>query len=206
MNMVSMTAAAPPAFAPPATGAKPHAAETTTQWTALPGGVVDGGEIVLLAIKPSAWRPVFESASWLVACAALAMALAAFGRSLAGLSTATTVQLVLLIGFARLALAIVRWVPSWYVLTNRRIIEVQGMRNSEVVDCGLLDVRNTTVVKSPLERMTQLGTIAFVIDHEGRAPRVWHSVAKPDEVHARIRRAIENAIDQHGIGCQVNPS
>jgi len=200
MNMVSMTVAAPPAFAPPTTEAPPRATETTTRWTTLPSGVVNGGEIVLLAIKPSMWRPVFESASWLVACAALALALGALGRSLAGLSTSTTVQLVLLVGFARLALAIVRWVPSWYVLTNRRIIEVQGMRTGDVVDCRLLDVRNTAVVKSPLEKLTQLGTIAFVIDHEGRAPRMWQSIAKPDEVHARIRRAIENAIDQHGIG------
>ena len=31
----------------------PRAQELPTEWSDLPGGVVDGGEIVLMAIKPS---------------------------------------------------------------------------------------------------------------------------------------------------------
>lgn len=189
-----------PAFAAATSEAPPRAAKAATSWTALPSGVIDGGEIVLLAVKPSMWRPLFDSGAWLATCCTFAIVLTSFGRPLAGLSATTTAQIILLIGIARLAFAVVRWVPSWYVLTNRRIIEIQGVRRPLITDCGLLDIRNTAVQMSPAEKLTRLGTIVFVIDHGSQVPRTWRTIAEPEEVHARIRRAIETAIDQQGLG------
>jgi hypothetical protein len=173
-------------------------AERALPWAAFPGGVVDGGEIVILAIKPSMWRPVLESAAWLVTSWLLAAVLTWFGRPIPGLSITATAQLVLLVGLARLAVAIVRWIPTWYVLTNRRIIDIQGARTPKATSCALIDIRNTYQRPTPVERQLALGTILFVSNRDGRQPRPWRSIAKPDEVHARIRRAIEHAIDQHG--------
>ncbi|MGD2110906.1 MAG: PH domain-containing protein [Phycisphaerae bacterium] len=180
--------------------APPHAAKVAAHFTTIPTGVVDGGEIVLLAIKPSMWRPLSDSAPWLIVCATLAILLSLFEQSIAGLSVALSAQIVLLVGFARLAVAVVRWVPCWYVLTNRRIIDIHGIRTPRILDCSLLDIRNTAIYTSPIEKLTRLGTIVFVIDHESSVPRTWRSIADPDEVHARIRRAIENAIDQQQLG------
>lgn len=177
-----------------------QASEVAADWATLPGGVVDGGEIVLLAIRPSMWRPLFHAAPWLAVCCVVAGSLMWIGRPVPGLSPAATAQLVLLVGFARLMLAAVRWASMWYVLTNRRILDVRGVREPRIWSCLLVQTRHTSVNASVAERLAGVGTITFVTDIPDQPPRDWQSIAKPREVHARIRRAIENAIDQHGIG------
>ena len=190
----------PVSFSATASETPSRATDVAVGWTTLPGGVVDGGEIVLLAIKPSMWRPLFESTPWLVTCCVLAAGLAWLSRPIPGLPLTATVQVIVLVGFARLGLAVVRWVPRWYVLTNRRVLDIQGVRSPRIWSCLLIETRNTYLNVSTAERLTGLGTITFVTDHPGEPPCHWRSVAKPEEVHARIRRAIENAIDQQGIG------
>jgi hypothetical protein len=177
-----------------------RASDVASEWTALPGGVVDGGEIVILAIRPSLWRPLFDSAPCLATCCLLAGVLTGFGRPLPGLSIAATAQLILLVGFVYLGISTVRWASVWHVLTNRRILDIQGVRAPRIWSCLLIQTRNTYVHASGVERLTGLGTITFVTDVPDEPPRHWHSIAKPQEVHDRIRRAIENAIDEHGIG------
>ena len=53
-------------FSAVATQSPPETASTAATWTTLPGGVVEGGEIVILAIKPSMWRWLIDSAPWIV--------------------------------------------------------------------------------------------------------------------------------------------
>ena len=72
VDSVPLTCATSPALAAATSEAPPHAAKAATHWTALPSGVVDGGEIVLLAIKPSMWRPLLDSAPWLIVCSTFA--------------------------------------------------------------------------------------------------------------------------------------
>ena len=177
-----------------------RATDASTNWAALPGGVIDGGEIVILAIKPSMWRPLFDSAPWLVACWGLAAVLTWLSHPIPGLSILLTAQILLLIGLARLGVAVVRWVPTWYVLTNRRILDIQGVRSPRIWSCLLTETRHTSVTETPGERLAGLGTISFVADSSNDRPHQWHAIAKPHEVHAKVRRAIENAIDQHGLG------
>ena len=173
--------------------------QVTTKWGTLPGGVIDGGEIIIFAIKPSMWRPVLDSVPWLVMTVLLALALTVLGTPFPGLSLTLTGEAILLVGFARLGYAVVRWVPTWYVLTNRRVIDIRGVRAPQIWSCVLIEVRNTYVNVSPPERMARLGSISFVTDRPDEPPRTWQSIAKHDEVNARVRRAIENAIDEFGI-------
>lgn len=188
------------AFAAAMSDAPSHVSDVTARWTTLPGGLIDGGEIVVLAIKPSLWRPVFDSAFWLAACAVFAVTSTMIGLRLPGLSPATSAQLVLLIGFTGLGLSVVRWTTTWHVLTNRRIIDIHGIRTPRIAACLLIHVRNTYLHTSVPEKVTRLGTITFVTDEVDRLPHLWRSIAHPDEIHAKIRRAIENAIDQSSVG------
>ena len=176
-----------------------RASKVAADWSALPGGVVDGNEIVVLAVKPSLWRSVFDSAGWLVACALLAVALAWLQQPIPGLSPTATVQVLLLVASVRLAVALIRWVPTWYVLTNRRVLDIHGIRSPRISSCLLVDIRNTYVNRSPAERLTKLGSITFATDHPNDPPRIWQSIAEPDLVHERIRREIEKTIDQQRI-------
>ncbi|UCE59752.1 MAG: hypothetical protein JSU63_20210 [Phycisphaerales bacterium] len=179
--------------------APPRVTDAARKWSTFPGGVVDGGEIVVFAIKPSMWRPVFDSAPWLVVTCLLATVLAEIRAPLPGLSVAATAQVVMLVGLIRLGVAVVRWVPSWYVLTNRRVIDIQGVRSPRIWACPLVEVRNTYLSHTSAETMALLGSITFITDHPDSPPHIWRSIASADEVHAKIRRAIENAIDRYSI-------
>jgi|CXWL01.1.fsa_nt_gi hypothetical protein len=176
------------------------AQKVVAPWTAIPGGVIDGGEIVILAIKPSMWRPLFDSAAWMVGSWIIAALLTFLGKPITGLSMTTTVQIVLMGGTVGLGVAILRWIPTWYVLTNRRVIHIHGIRTPRIDSCELLEIRNTFVQVGIEEKVTNLGSITFVMDKATTRPRTWRSIQRPLEVHARIRRAIENVIDQYGIG------
>ncbi len=175
------------------------AGEVAAAWMQLPGGVVNDSEIVILAIKPSMLRPLIDSFPWMVVTTVIASAMAWTGATFGSLSSATSVQLVLLIGVARFIFAVVRWAPSWYVLTNRRILTIEGVRKPRIASCPLLDIRNTYVDSDLIERLTQLGSVRFVSDKPSQKTQTWRSIAQPIEVHRQIRRAIENAIDQHSM-------
>jgi len=177
----------------------PRAQELPADWTALPGGVIDGGEIVLMAIKPSMWRPLLDSMPWLITVGLFAAGILALRAPLLGMSVSISAQVVLAIGFIRVVFAIVRWIATWYVLTNRRIMDVRGARAPRITSLPLIEIRNTYLTATVSERLVRIGTIAFVSKHADNRPHFWESVARPDEVHAKIRRAIENALDQYGI-------
>lgn len=174
--------------------------EATGSWVQVPGGVIHGGEIVIMAIKPSVWRPILDSAPWLVAAAFFAALLTVGNLSVGGLGTALSAQLVAAAGLTRLGVAVVRWIPTWYLLTNLRVITVKGVRSPRVESRALLEIRNTYVQAAAVEKWLNMAAITFVTDHPHEMPLLWHSVARPNEVHQRIRRAIENAIDRHGLG------
>lgn len=177
----------------------PPRVQALAPWLNVPANLIDGNEIVLLSVKPSMWRPLFEAVPWLIAGAALATAALSFQRAVPGLSVRVTAQALASIGFIRLGVAIIRWVPQWYLLTNRRIIHLDGVRTLRVTSCPLLDLRNTCVVASIGERIIGLGTIHFLAGEPApHAVPPWISVPEPDAVHARIRRAIENSLD--GVG------
>jgi len=177
----------------------PRAQELPAEWSALPGGVIDGGEIVLMAIKPSMWRPLFDSMPWLITVGVFAVGILILRTPLLGMSVSMSAQVVLAIGFLRVAFAIVRWIATWYVLTNRRIMDVRGARAPRITSFALIEIRNTYLNATAPERLVRIGTITFVSKHADGQPHFWESVARPEEVHAKIRRAIENALDQYGI-------
>jgi hypothetical protein len=166
---------------------------------AFPQELLDGGEIVLFAIKPSLWFVVFDSARWLVI--GVLMVLVSTTSSLpAGLSRQTLAQLACLLIVARLGAALLRWVSRVYVLTNRRIMRVRGVFKADIVSCPLVKIRNTRVTVGPHERVTGLGTILFVPEDTPAADLHWYQINRCEDVHARVRRAIERAIDSQPHG------
>lgn len=188
-------------FSAVATETSPNAVAVPANWTTFPGGVVDGGEIVIFAIKPSMWRWLFDSAPWLIVCSALALVVTVLGRPVFGLSPTGAAQVLMLVAFARLGFVMLRWIPTWYVLTNRRLIDVQGVRAARIRSCPLIDVANTYLQESIPDKAAQLGTIVFEFDRSGDRPYVWRSIQAPREVFDKVRSTIRNARDFHGKRC-----
>ncbi len=194
-------------IAPPKPSANPFAVgeadspstvgEVASRLTSLPKGLVDGGEVIILAVKPSMWRPLFDSGPWIATLSVLTVASMVWRLALPGLSVSVSAQVIFLLGMLRLGLAVVLWIPSWYVLTNRRLIEIHGVRTPDITSCSLVDVRNTYLNATAIEKAGQLGTITYVTADETQPPHHWRTIAEPDVVHTEIRRAIETAIDNH---------
>ncbi len=162
----------------------------------VPEHLLDGGEIVILAIKPSLWSIVFSSFRWLAGMVAVITLAGLFKTFLAQVllvEVAFIVKAALVLGFARVVFALLHWASSLYVLTNRRIMRLSGVMNVSIFECPLLKIQNTYLTLAWYERLTRLGTIAFATAGTGGIEASWQHVNDPLEVHERIRSAIHHA-------------
>lgn len=186
----------PAAFAASATATPQRAGALPASSLSLPADLLDGGEVILFAIKPSPWFVLLEPLKWIVA-ALLVLALMPHlcPPSMLGLSQLVWMQFVLLGLGVRMLVTLMRWGSRFYVLTNRRVMTVRGVRRPSVWSCPLVRVRNTRLSATADEQLARLGTIEFVPDQDPPDIRRWTHVAHPADVHAEIRKAISRALD-----------
>jgi uncharacterized membrane protein YdbT with pleckstrin-like domain len=115
--------------------------------------------------------------SWVVlvrqALMNLLIALVAIGITLLILSVPNPIQtygwlfsLLLLIPAARFALQFVDWVNRSYVVTNRRVIQVEGTFNKHVIDSSLEKVNDVRMSQSVLGRLLNYGDIEILTASE----------------------------------------
>ncbi len=158
--------------------------------------IIDGGETVLLAIKPSLWFVLFDSARWIFLGGTLLLISIFSSFQVAGISRQTIGQIGAAIIIIRTGMAFLRWVSRFYILTNRRVMRVRGVFKVDILSCPLLSIRRTEITIGPHERMTRLGTILFASDEVPCDDFHWFQINKVEEVHERIRRAINRASDE----------
>ncbi len=184
------------AFAAAATAPPQRAEALPASSLSLPADLLDGGEIILFAIKPSPWFVLLEPLKW-IAAAMLVLALMPHlcPPSILGLSQLVWMQLILLGLGVRVLITLMRWGSRFYVLTNRRVMTVRGVRRPSVWSCPLVRIRNTRLSATADEQLARLATIEFVPDQDPPEIRRWTHVAHPVDVHAEIRKAISRALD-----------
>ena len=158
----------------------------------LPAQLLDGDEIVILAIKPSLWFVLFMSARWLIALGLVIAATAWLGTP-PSLGKALMVKACLALAGARVGFALLQWVSRLYVLTNRRIMRLRGIFNVDLFECQLTKIQNTFLTMTWYERLTGLGSISFATAGTGGVEASWVSINNPLEVHERVRSAIHRA-------------
>ncbi len=160
------------------------------------GNVLDGGEIVFFALKPSMWYLVLVSARWL-AGAAVIILLAPFLFKARSATAEILTQAALLVTAVRLILALLQWSSRLYVLTNRRVMCYGGVIKVSLFESPLVHIRNTYVNASPVERICDVGSIGFSLQGGKKVDVWWEQVSDPHAIHERIRRSIEKALDDH---------
>lgn len=155
---------------------------------------LDGGEIIILAVKPSVFSPLLEALP--------VMLLALFGGAvLCGGWLGTfqggfqAGQIVLAFGLLRLCYAILSWSATWYVLTNRRVLRISGIRVPTVRGLRLAHVRNTLLTHSILQKWLSIGAITCIPTQSDLELVTWRNVAQPEETHRILRKAIKDALD-----------
>ncbi len=166
----------------------------------LPTHLLDGGEIVVFAIKPSLWFIPLVSRWWCVA-AALVVAATRLGP-LSGMEL-PLIKLGLALALCRLTWATLQWSGRLYVLTNRRVMLIRGVFNVELFECPLVRIQNTWMTLTLVERLLRLGSIHMSTAAGATAGGVatWRTVARPLELHEKLRTAVERARHRgnHGV-------
>ena len=157
----------------------------------VPAHLLDGGEVVHFALRPSPWFVLIVSLRWLAV--AILLGILASRDLLPSGARWYLSQLAVAVAGARLAWAILEWVSRQYILTNHRVMRIRGVFYVELFECPLGRLQNTYATFSLPERLTRTGTITFQTAAAGGGPggtASWRIVSRPLEVHQKLREAI----------------
>lgn len=163
----------------------------------VPIELLDGGEVVILAIKPSLWFVPLDALKWITAAVLVVAGSAWLASRVPQLTQPLIIQVAVVTAGLRVCAALLRWATRHYVLTNRRIMRIRGVFHPDIYVCPLLSIQNTCVTEAIHQRQLRLGTIHFGLPDPPAPDTAWSEIARPHDVHADIRRAIERAIDSH---------
>ena len=119
------------------------------------------------------WRPLFFMAilAVLIVAAAIALVPATVGLSLLGL-------VLLVVPLGRMIVVILEWVNNTYIVTNRRIIETEGVFNKRVVDSSLEKINDVVMDQTFWGRLWGYGDIQIMTASEIGVNKL-HQLANP---------------------------
>ena len=174
-----------------------NAASSADADAMVPAKLLEDGEIVLLAVKPSAWFVPLTSVRALAVLALVAVSghylgwvIPIMGRGLQAVEVLCGV-----LAFGRLIVACCQWAGTLYVLTNRRVLRIRGAIKITIVGCALTEVRHTALLTTGLiERLGGVGTLFFQPDRGNLIGGEWLHISRPGEVLEMIDKAISQAI------------
>lgn len=153
----------------------------------IPPELIEGGEIIVMLIKPSLWFVILSQlrllAGWLI-LTALAYGLDAW------LGSSLRRREIVIVGFVAIGLTLLwgffEWLSRTYILTDRRVIALSGVFRVQIIEAALERVQHTRLVVSLRERSFGLGTLAIATAGTASDEIYWHMVAQPLEVHQQL--------------------
>jgi len=171
--------AAPPGAAGGLTEARAHAA--------IPEQLLQGGEIVILLIKPSVWFIVLSCLGFLAGVLVAAVAVLGLMR-IVDLHMASSDVIVIagFIGAVRLLWQLLEWLSRVYVLTDRRVIRVKGVLRVQVFETQLKNIQHTDTLFTIRERLFGLGSIMFSTAGTAVPEATWRMIGRPLDVHQKV--------------------
>ena len=140
------------------------------------------GEVVVLRTRQH-WLALLLRArsAWLLlllAVVALLLALVVGGDSPSGSALARASQALSLVAFALLALALVmfllhawRWASAAYVITNRRVLQVEGILNKRAADSSLEKINDAVLFQNLFGRIFGYGDLDVLTASESAIDR-----------------------------------
>jgi hypothetical protein len=199
--MVSMPASPPPPEPPPLERSSPplpmaeagHEADDLAHPAIafLPARLLYPGELIILLIKPSPLYILLAPAGTLAIIAILTSVLFSLARNLTiPFNPRDILLLGVLATVVRLFWQFLEWLSRVYVLTDRRIIRVQGVLRVSVFEAALNKVQHTTTTFSLRERLFGLGSIGFATAGTDLIDVWWVMLSRPLDVHQTILQTI----------------
>ena len=160
--------------------------------TLLPAELLQGGEAIVLLLKPSPWfivlEPLFPLLAMLVTLVAILWA------DNQGYSVGLAHHDILLLGIgvigARVFWQFLEWLSRVYVLTDRRVIRVKGVIRVQVFETQLQQIQHTNTTFSLRERIFGLGSIHIATAGTATTEASWVMLPNPLEAHRILTQTI----------------
>jgi len=159
----------------------------------VPAQLLDGGEIVILAIKPSLWFILINSFRAVAVLALVVAAVLCFAPPGFWVAPRMLIQAAIGLALLRVVIASLQWVSRLYVLTNRRLMRIRGVLNVDLFECQLARIQNTSMRFNWYERILRLGTIDITTAGTGLIEARWENLPRPLDIHEALRKAINAA-------------
>jgi hypothetical protein len=158
--------------------------------------LLEDGELILLAVRPSAWYVLLAAGPVLmvaVPIAVLSYLLVTHAGWKASFSPNAMAAICAAAAGLRLAIAFTQWMGRVYVLTNRRVLRLRGLAQPVVIDRRLKDISAVEPVASGAERMLGLGGLLFRTGRTVAWELNWTHLAHPAKVYEIVQEAIRKA-------------
>ena len=160
----------------------------------LPSDLLDETEVVVFAIKPSLWTVVFLSFRTVVICGVVTVAAVVLRPHLGlGRYAGYTIEICGVVVLARVGYGLLQWLSRSYVLTDRRVIRIRGVFTIDIFQCSLSRIQNTFLSMTLVQRLLQLGNIAFTTAGTGSVEAIWRHCRHPLKVHNQLIAAMNAA-------------
>jgi hypothetical protein len=173
---------------------------TASLATLLTGHILQDGEVVLIVTKPSRLFVILSGLKFIAVVCIGMIAAHVFNDRIPGRSSTYSEAGIVLIA-ARVVWAVMQWMSKLYILTDLRIIRLEGVFSLDIFDCPLRKVARTRLLRCTRERLTGLGTIEIIPTLDHLPAGLWQMIRKPRVVLDQIVAAVNRA-QQGGPGCR----
>ena len=163
-----------------------------------PAGILQDGEAIILAIKPSRWFVLLTSLPVLVVSALVAGAAYVLDRVFhVGCPREAAYLVCSVAAGVRVILACFQWQGRLYLLTNLRVMRISGVMRRDIFSCRLRKLRRAAASATIAERVLGIGSLFFQpADPDARGPGpqgTWINVPRPAEVEHIVNEAIRRS-------------
>lgn len=162
----------------------------------VPEAVVRDDEVIILAVRPSLWFIPLRAVPGIAMAVVIVAGLWGYEKCTGGVPYAAAAAVFaagLLCGGIYIAIAALRWISRLYILTNRRLLTIQGGWKPDVFECPLARISDVVAVYYGPERLLGIGSLAFTVEDNPYARPDWIHLRKADEIAREIRRAAMSA-------------
>lgn len=170
------------------------ASPLTAAENAIPQSLLEDGEAIILAVKPSPWWVVLNA--WPVLAVLGLVGLGGyvaedFGS--AAIHPRTVLLFCIAVGGLRIAMGGCQWMGRLYVLTNQRIIWIRGAWTARITHCPLSKIHQAHGSTSLAERIVGIGSLFFSMRDGDVAEPVWPNIARPADVQEIVNDTIRRS-------------
>ncbi len=156
--------------------------------------VLQDGETVILALRPSPWFILIDGSWVYFASIFVALLLAWLAHqpwSPVILPESQIFPLLATVLSIRIVWKFLDWANRVYVLTDQRIMRRRGVIQYSLIEAPLDRIQHSAIFTRVVERVLGLGTIGFATAGSGRFEVIWEMIANPIEIHRKVNDAIE---------------